>query len=64
MRTRRIIFLDIHYMQCFPPSKLAAAVIAASRLQQGLAMWSKQLEDLTTYTTEDIVDPMRMLMKE
>lgn len=51
-------------MQCFSPSKLAAAVISASRVQQGLGMWSKQLEELTDYTADDIMEPMKMLMKQ
>nr|CAH7721940.1 unnamed protein product [Callosobruchus chinensis] len=46
--------LNIHYMQCYPPSQLAAAIIAASRLQVGLASWSDELEEMTHYTKEDI----------
>ncbi|CAH1996939.1 unnamed protein product [Acanthoscelides obtectus] len=45
---------NIHYMQCYPPSKLAAAIIAASRMQIGLTMWTDQLEDMTHYVKEDI----------
>lgn len=59
-----MFFSDIHYMQCFPPSKLAAAVIAASRSQQGLGMWTEQLEDLTDFTIEDLKEPLEVLMKK
>lgn len=50
-------------MQCFPPSKLAAAVIAASRCEQGLPMWTEQLKDLTDYTVDQIEEPVLLLMK-
>ncbi|VEN55838.1 unnamed protein product [Callosobruchus maculatus] len=45
---------NIHYMQCYPPSQLAAAIIAASRLQVGLECWTDELEDMTHYTKENI----------
>nr|CAI5846856.1 unnamed protein product [Callosobruchus analis] len=45
---------NIHYMQCYPPSQLAAAIIAASRLEVGLACWTDELEDMTHYIKEDI----------
>lgn len=51
-------------MQCFSPSKLAAAVIAASRKQLGLEMWTEQLQDLTNFTIEDIKQPIDMLTKQ
>ncbi|KAJ8965622.1 hypothetical protein NQ314_004014, partial [Rhamnusium bicolor] len=54
---------NIHYMQCYTPSKLAAAIIAASRLEVGLSSWTKQLENLTDYNKEDIQEPLILMIK-
>ncbi|CAH1381194.1 unnamed protein product [Tenebrio molitor] len=57
------IIEDVHYMQCYKPSVLAAAVIAASRLDIGLSLWTQQLENLTEYTEEDLRDVAQILLK-
>ncbi|KAJ8984897.1 hypothetical protein NQ317_002737 [Molorchus minor] len=56
------IINNIHYMQCYPPSKLAAAILAASRLEVGLSSWNEQLENLTDYKKEDIHEVLFILM--
>ncbi|XP_056630102.1 cyclin-J isoform X2 [Diorhabda carinulata] len=48
------IIENIHYMQCYPPSKLAAGIIAVSRLDIGLSCWTEQLENITDYKREEI----------
>ncbi|XP_060524566.1 cyclin-J-like protein [Cylas formicarius] len=53
---------NIHYMQDFKPSKLAAAVIAASRLHMGLKVWTPQLERMTDYTIQDVNDLLLTIM--
>ncbi|XP_019872747.2 cyclin-J [Aethina tumida] len=53
---------NIHYMQCYTPSKLAAAIICASRLEVGLNGWTNQLKNLTDYTPDDFQDPLITLM--
>ncbi|CAH1114417.1 unnamed protein product [Psylliodes chrysocephalus] len=45
---------NVHYMQCYPPSKLAAAIIAVSRMDIGLSCWTEQLQNMTDYKREDI----------
>lgn len=49
-------------MQCYPPSKLAAAIIGASRLTVGLSGWTEQLANLTDYSKEDLQEPIFILM--
>ncbi|XP_076253209.1 cyclin J [Rhynchophorus ferrugineus] len=56
------IINNVHYMQDFKPSLLAATVIAASRLECQLSMWTYQLEQLTNYTCSDIVNALCTLM--
>ncbi|XP_063907224.1 cyclin-J [Zophobas morio] len=55
---------DIHYVQYYQPSKLAAAIIAASRIQNGLVPWTKQLEDSTTYTEGQFEEILQNLLKK
>lgn len=45
---------NIHYMQDFKPSQLAAGLIAASRQDCGLFTWTTQLAQLTDYSYTDI----------
>ncbi|KAH1027424.1 hypothetical protein HUJ05_000935 [Dendroctonus ponderosae] len=45
---------NIHYMQDFKPSLLAAGIIAASRFECSLPIWSDGLTLLTDYTQENI----------
>ncbi|XP_030758860.1 cyclin-J-like protein [Sitophilus oryzae] len=53
---------NIHYMQDFKPSLLAATVIAASRMDCNLPVWTQQLEELTEYTSTDISRPLCTLL--
>ncbi|CAH0553059.1 unnamed protein product [Brassicogethes aeneus] len=53
---------DIHYMQCYSPSKLAATVLSASRLEAGLSGWTDQLQYITDYSNEDFQEPLKLLM--
>lgn len=41
-------------MQYFAPSKLAAAIISASRRQMGFSSWSLELQAVTQYSEDDI----------
>lgn len=50
-------------MQDFVPSKLAAAVIAASRIQVGITSWNEYLEHMTQYKRRDIQEPLEALIK-
>ncbi|CAH1173607.1 unnamed protein product [Phaedon cochleariae] len=52
---------SVHYMQCFTPSKLAAAIIAASRVDVGLTCWTERLQNVTDYKMEEIQAPMAIL---
>ena len=49
-----VFSLDIHYMQYFDASKLAAATISAARMSLQLPSWNTQLLNFTRYTEEDI----------
>ncbi|XP_023012765.1 cyclin J isoform X2 [Leptinotarsa decemlineata] len=55
------IIENVHYMQCYPPSKLAAAIIAASRMDMGLSGWTEELQNLTDYKMEDVQAPTFVL---
>lgn len=52
---------DVHYMQHFVPSKLAAAILSVARNHVGLSSWTEQLENLTEYTKGDIQEPFDAL---
>lgn len=41
-------------MQDFRPSQLAAGIVAASRSECGLHIWSENLKQLTDYTRDDL----------
>ncbi|KAL3276757.1 hypothetical protein HHI36_012126 [Cryptolaemus montrouzieri] len=53
---------DVHFMQNYSPSRLAAALIAASRLQLGLELWNENLTDFTKYSKDDIQEPLEALL--
>ncbi|XP_028152322.1 cyclin-J [Diabrotica virgifera virgifera] len=55
------IIQSCHYMQCYKPSKLAAGIIAVSRLDIGLSCWTEQLENITDYKREDIETQISIL---
>lgn len=48
------IIENIHYMQDYKPSQLAAGLIAASRQDCGLITWTLELQQLTDYSYRDI----------
>ncbi|XP_066248443.1 cyclin-J isoform X1 [Euwallacea similis] len=52
---------NIHYMQEFRPSEIAAGIIAISRAECGLSPWSHRLHQVTDYTSEDIRGPFYTL---
>ncbi|GJQ74432.1 hypothetical protein Trydic_g21302 [Trypoxylus dichotomus] len=54
---------DIHYMQCFAPSKLGAAVLSSARLSIGLSSWTVELQNLTGYTDNDLRDIRNILLQ-
>ncbi|XP_022911948.1 cyclin-J [Onthophagus taurus] len=54
---------DIHYMQFYPPSLLAAAAISACRVQYGLANWNRQLENFTGYTETVLEEIKKFLLQ-
>ncbi|XP_044261926.1 cyclin-J [Tribolium madens] len=58
------IIEDVHYMQLYQPSKLAAAIIAAGRSDIGLTQWTKQLENLTEYKVDDLDEIVENLLEK
>lgn len=50
-------------MQCFAPSKLAAAVLSAARISIGLNSWTVELQNLTEYTDDDLKDIRDILLQ-
>lgn len=54
---------DVHFMQLYPPSKLAAAVIAAARLRLGLQSWTMELSIFTEFSMQDIEDCLKNLLR-
>lgn len=66
LRDWAVIYLDriiddVHYMQNYKPSMLAAAVTAASRLDAKLSFWTKQLENMTEYTEQELAELVGLL---
>lgn len=55
------IIENVHFMQNYQQSLLAAAVIAASRKKLGLKPWTPTLENLSGYFIEDLEDPIEAL---
>lgn len=58
-----ISFVDVHFMQMFKPSKLAACVISAARLRMGLIEWTDELAEFTGFTTFDLKDCLTALLR-
>ncbi|KAK9884424.1 hypothetical protein WA026_007271 [Henosepilachna vigintioctopunctata] len=56
------ILEDVHLMQNYSPSKLAVAVIVASRIELDLTLWHEGLSNLTHYSKEDIQEPLEALL--
>ncbi|XP_031332815.1 uncharacterized protein LOC116176452 isoform X3 [Photinus pyralis] len=54
---------DIHFMQVYKPSRLAAAIISAARTQIGLCDWTSTLEKFTEYSKQQIYDPLQALLQ-
>ncbi|KYB24932.1 Cyclin-J-like Protein [Tribolium castaneum] len=56
------IIENVHYMQFYQPSKLAAAVVSAGRSDIGLTPWTEQLADLTEYRIHDLEEIVQNLL--
>lgn len=52
---------DVHYMQLYTPSRLAAAIISVARKKIGLCEWNEKLQQLTEYSKEQIYEPAQIL---
>ncbi|KAL1505912.1 hypothetical protein ABEB36_005361 [Hypothenemus hampei] len=52
---------NVHYMQEFKPSQLAASILAASRTECGLELWTHSLQQLTDYSKSDLQGPLYTL---
>ncbi|CAG9859558.1 unnamed protein product [Phyllotreta striolata] len=49
-----MILDNLELTENYHPSKLAAGIIALSRLDNGLSCWTEQLQDITDYELKDI----------
>ena len=50
-------------MQYYSPSLLASGIISAARLRIGLSTWTKQLELLTGYSEENVIEVKDALLQ-
>ncbi|KAK4883270.1 hypothetical protein RN001_006589 [Aquatica leii] len=56
-----LLISDVHYMQLYTPSRLAAAIISVARKKIGLCEWNEKLQQLTEYSKEQIYEPAQIL---
>lgn len=57
------ILEDVHFLTFFAPSKLAAALIVASQIDNGITVWNERLQNLTNYKKEDFEEITQYIMR-